>query len=78
MFLADMAPDHAEGERQHRDIVRKADHGKKIGDNIDRHDEIAECGQQDTADASRRLRIERALVGGDNVTGKRDMTRCLP
>jgi hypothetical protein len=58
---------------QHGGIIGEAEQRHKVGQEIDRHDEVSERCQQRAAHAQRRVAVERAVIGGDRVFRERDL-----
>jgi TRAP transporter TAXI family solute receptor len=70
MLLRDMACDHADGGRQHGGIVGKAEQRQHVRHEVERQDEIGHGAEQRRLHVTRRLLVERTVIGGEQVFGE--------
>src|SRR5690606_35619363 len=68
-----MAADGRKSCRQHGNIVGKAYEHQHVRYAVERQDEIGERSEQNAAHLHRRAGIKRAIVGGDEVAGERNL-----
>src|SRR5580704_11144832 len=78
MVGPDMGGNEPDGGCEHGRIVGEADHWQHVGDQIERQDEIAERCDQNELDATRRVAIEGAEIGREQVLGKGQICRKAP
>ena len=61
--------------RQHRGIVGEADQWQHIGNDVDRQHEIGERAEERGLHMRRRVAVERAIIGGEQILDERQHRR---
>ena len=70
MLLRDVACDHANGGGQDSGIVGKSEHRQHVRHEIERQDEVGDGAKQRRLHVARRLLVEGAVVGREQVLGE--------
>src|SRR5204863_437129 len=65
-----VARDHADRGGEHGCIVGEAEHRQHVGHEVERQDEIGKRAQERDLDMPRRLAVERAIIGGEQIFGE--------
>ena len=70
VFRRDVAGDHADRGREYRGVVGEAEHRQHVRDEIERQDEIGDGAEQRRLHMARRLPVERAIIGREQILGE--------
>ena len=78
MHRADVAGDQLDCGRQHGGIVGEADHRQHVGNGVERQNEIGERADQRRLHRQRRLAVEGAVIGREQILGERNLRGDAP
>src|SRR3954453_8797889 len=73
MFVRDVAGNHADRGGEHGGVIGEAENRHHVGDEIERQDEIGNRAEQRGLDMARRLPVERAVIGREQILRERQM-----
>ena len=71
MVRRDVGRDQPDRGGEHRGIIGEAEHRQHVRDEIERQDEIGDGAEQRRLDMARRLLVERAIIGRQQILGER-------